>query len=67
MEQKHYEEQQLYMIKSITVVNYLVKNGFNLIGVRNSNKGKGRIVFLFEDTPEFRNVLTRYTKLRKNN
>ncbi len=52
----------MYVCKTIRLMNYLCKK-FDVIKVQRDNKNSNYIIFLFEDTEELREYLSKY----KNN
>lgn len=50
-----------YVCKTVRLLNYLSKK-FDVVKVGRDKNNKDFIVFLFEDTIEFRNYLNKYKK-----
>ena len=54
-----------YVIKSLSMMQYLVREGFNILKVENANDNPKLKVFLFEDNKRLRKAMTTYTNSRK--
>lgn len=52
---------KLYCCKTVRLLNYLSKK-FDVVRVGRDKNNENYIVFLFEDTEEFRCYLNKYTK-----
>ena len=52
---------KLYCCKTVRLLNYLSKK-FNVVKVGRDKNNENYIVFLFEDTEEFRKHLNKYIK-----
>lgn len=52
----------LYIIKSIRMTNFLIRQGFDLRQVIDDENNPHYKVFLFEDTQELRNAMSRFKK-----
>lgn len=57
----------MYIVKNLKAVNYMVRCGFELLGVRPDKFNPNFMVFLFEDTPEFREKWTQYCNANRRN
>ncbi|MEY8416338.1 DUF5659 domain-containing protein [Tissierella praeacuta] len=51
-----------YVIRSLNMMHYLVRKGFDIQNVSDSNDNPKLKVFLFTDTPELRKAITEFTK-----
>lgn len=51
-----------YVIRSLKMTHYLVRQGFDIQNINDSNENPKLKVFLFTDSPELRRAITRYTK-----
>ena len=59
---KEIKENGIFVCKSLRLLNYLVRNGFNCIKARPDRENSRFIVFIFDDCRELRNCLDRYDK-----
>lgn len=56
------ETKEFYIIKSIRMMTFLIRKGFDLYKVIDDDKNPHYKVFLFEDTKELRQAMTEYSK-----
>lgn len=54
------DKENIYIIKTIRQVNFLIKEGNDLIGVKNSLENFKRVVFVFERTPKLLEDIKKY-------
>ncbi len=54
------DKENIYIIKTIRQVNFLIKEGNDLIGVKNSLENSKRVVFVFERTPKLLKDIKKY-------
>ncbi|WP_367401717.1 DUF5659 domain-containing protein [Lacrimispora indolis] len=52
----------MYIVRSLSMVNWLCQNGFPILKVEDSEKDSRFKVFLFEDTAELHNTMKRFPK-----
>lgn len=50
-----------YVIKSLKLANFLVRQGFDILKVSDSEQNSNLKVFLFGDCPELRKSMTMFT------
>lgn len=50
-----------YVVKSLKLANFLVRAGFDIIKVSDSENNSNFKVFLFNDSKELRNYITMFT------
>ena len=55
-------EGKIYIIKTLRMMNYLVRNGFDCKKVKRDKFNTEKVVFCFEDTRELRQALNNYKK-----
>ena len=55
-----------YVIRSLNMMHYLIRKGFNVQNVSDSNENPELKVFLFTDTPELRKAMSEFTKSKVN-
>lgn len=55
----------MYVIKSMSMMHYLVRAGFNILKFEDARDNPDKKVFLFEDSKDLREAMTRYTDARK--
>lgn len=53
---------KMYIIKGLRMTNYLIRKGFDLLKVEDDIHNSHYKVFLFEDTPELRQAMSRFKK-----
>lgn len=54
------DKENIYIIKTIRQVNFLIKEGNDLIGVKNSLENFKRVVFVFKRTPKLLEDIKKY-------
>lgn len=54
-------EKDYYIVKTIRLMTYLIRKGFNLYRVVDDSVNPYYKVFMFEDTPKLRKVITEYS------
>lgn len=54
------DKENIYIIKTIRQVNFLIKEGNDLIGVKNSLENFKRVVFVFERTSKLLEDIKKY-------
>ena len=54
------DKENIYIIKTIRQVNFLIKEGNDLIGVKNSLENFKSVVFVFERTPKLLEDIKKY-------
>lgn len=55
----------VYIIRSLSMANYLIRNGHDMIKVEDSEKDPKLKVFLFEDTPALRKTMKQFRRSDK--
>jgi hypothetical protein len=55
----------MYIVRSIELVNYLCQRGFKLLKAEDSKDNARYKVFMFEDCPEIRDTVAAYLSNRK--
>lgn len=53
---------RMYMVRSLSMVNWLCNNGHQILKVEDSEKDSRFKVFLFEDTAALHNTMKRFPK-----
>lgn len=53
---------QMYMVRSLSMANWLCNNGHQILKVEDSEKDSKFKVFLFEDTAALHNTMKRFPK-----
>lgn len=53
---------QMYIVRSLSMTNWLCNNGFQILKVEDSEKDDRLKVFLFEDTPALHHMMMQYRK-----
>lgn len=56
------EDQKVYAIKSLSMMNHLVRAGNNVIGVGDNENNLNFKVFFFVDTPKLRHDMKNFKK-----
>lgn len=51
-----------YVVKSIKMMTYLIREGFNIYKVKDDDKNPHYKVFLFDDSQDLRKAMSEYTK-----
>lgn len=51
-----------YVIRSLNLMHYLIRRGFDVQNISDSNENPKLKVFCFTDTPELRKAITEYTQ-----
>jgi hypothetical protein len=64
-ERKQNKTMEMYIVRSISLVNYLCQRGFRLLKAEDSNGDAKYKVFMFEDCPEIRDTVAAYLSIRK--
>jgi hypothetical protein len=64
-EKKQSKTKEMYIVRSISLVNYLCQRGFKLLKAEDSNDNAKYKVFMFEDCPEIRDTVAIYLSNRK--
>ena len=54
---KEIKKNQYYIIKSLNMMNYLVRNGFNVVKVGDNENNPNFKVFMFYDSQELRKCM----------
>ena len=54
------KEQHFYIAKTLRMMNYLVRQGFDCIKVKTDRNNPKFKIFIFEDSEELRNCLKHY-------
>lgn len=54
------DKENIYIIKTIRQVNFLIKEGNDLIGVKNSLENSKRVVFVFKRTSKLLEDIKKY-------
>lgn len=57
---KNLKRDNLFAVRSIKTVNYLVRNGHDIVGLEKDKNIRGRKNFLFLNTIEFQECLDRF-------
>lgn len=52
----------MYIVRSLSMTNWLCNNGFQILKVEDSEKDPRFKVFLFEDTAALHNMMARFSK-----
>ena len=55
----------MYIVRSLSMTNYLVRHGYDIMKVEDSNDNPRFKVFLFEKTPEFERSVGVFLSKRK--
>lgn len=50
----------MYIVKTLRMMNFLVREGFDCIKIKHDLYNPGKVVFAFEDSPKLRSVLHKY-------
>ena len=58
---KEVKEKQYYIIKSLSMMNYLVRNGFNVVKVGDNENNPKLKVFMFYDSQELRKCMESFS------
>ena len=53
---------QMYIVRSLSMTNWLCNNGFQILKVEDSEKDDRLKVFFFEDTPALHHMMMQYRK-----
>lgn len=53
-------ESTLYVIRGYRLANYLMNNGINMVKVDRNKENKSWLIFLFEDTKNLRQAITKF-------
>lgn len=53
-------ESNLYVIRGYRLANYLMDNGINMVKVDRNKENKSWLIFLFEDTKNLRQAITKF-------
>lgn len=56
------EKTQMYIIRSLSMANHLVRNGHDILKVEDSEKDSRFKVFLFEDSAALHNTMKQFHK-----
>ena len=51
-----------YVVRSLRMMHYLIREGFDIQNISDSNENPKLKVFCFTDTPELRDAITKFTK-----
>lgn len=51
---------KMYIAKTLRMMNFLVREGFDCIKIKHDLYNPGKVVFAFEDSPKLRSVLHKY-------
>lgn len=54
------DNESLYVIRGYRLANYLMDNGINMIKVDRNKENKSWLIFLFEDTKNLRQAITKF-------
>lgn len=52
---------KFYVVKSIKMMTYLIREGFDIFKVKDDDKNSHYKVFLFEDSENLRRAITKFT------
>lgn len=55
-------DSRLYYIRGLGMANYLVRQGFDIVGVEDNENDSYFKVFLFKDSKELRDAMRRFNK-----
>ncbi|WP_407928364.1 DUF5659 domain-containing protein [Caproiciproducens faecalis] len=56
------QEKQYYIIRSLSMANYLVRHGYDIKKVSDSEKNNQFKVFLFSDSDELRSAMAQFNQ-----
>ena len=54
------DNESLYVIRGYRLANYLMDNGINMVKVDRNKENKSWLIFLFEDTKNLRQAITKF-------